>query len=300
MRAARSFFARRRVLEVETPTLATRTVTEPHIDSLKTCLNNTQTLFLQTSPEYFMKRLLAHGYPDIYQVCKVFRDGEIGRHHLPEFTMVEWYRLNYSLQQIMRECVAFVSHVIGRKSLCENVDYVSYVDAFTGQLELDPLNCDIDSLADAVQADNELRESLGTEHDAWLDLVLTEKVVSAFATDRLTVVHHYPASQAALARRCPDDHRVADRFEVYYGTLELANGFVELTDADEQLARFEHDQKKRRDRGQDIPAIDENLIAALRHGLPSCAGVAVGFDRLMMILEKASDIGAIHTFSCEH
>jgi lysyl-tRNA synthetase class 2 len=297
LQAARTFFARHNVLEVDTPILATHTVTEPNIDSLQTHLGNGQSLFLQTSPEYFMKRMLAAGYPDIFQICTVFRDGETGRRHLPEFTMVEWYRLGFSLQEIMQETVAFASSILGRKELRETTDYVSYADAFVNRLNMDPLTCTIDSLANATQAGATLRRALGDERDAWLDLVMAECVSPAFATDRLTVVHHYPASQAALARRCPANDALADRFELYYGELELANGFVELVDANEQLSRFENDRQKRRNRGLAVHSVDTRFVAALQHGLPPCAGVAIGFDRLMMILEGQQELSAVHAFT---
>ncbi len=297
LRKARRFFADRNVLEVDTPALSSRAVTDPNIESLQTGCSQAPLLYLQTSPEHFMKRMLAAGYPDIYQICKVFRDREFGHCHLPEFTMAEWYRLNFSLQEIMQDTVDFVCHLLGRNDLQNNVRYLSYVEAFEIELHLDPINADIRSLTKAAQADETLVESLEDDRDAWLDLVLTRKVASAFPVNGLTVLYHYPASQAALARRCPADNGVADRFELYYGSLELANGFVELTDADEQLARFRSEQARRRDRGQEIHEIDRHLIAALCQGLPPCAGVAVGFDRLLMLHEENDDISSVTTFS---
>jgi lysyl-tRNA synthetase class 2 len=294
--ACRDFFASRNVLEVDTPALATHAVTEPNIESLQTGCENSPTLFLQTSPEHYMKRLLAAGYPDIYQICKVFRDGESGQRHQPEFTLVEWYRLKFSLQEMMQETVEFIGHVLDRPELHETVCYLSYVDAFAAAGLPDPGTSDATQLSEAIDADPSLQRSLGSDRDAWLDLLLADKVCREFSADRLTVLYHYPASQAALARRCPEDDRFADRFEIFLGDLELANGFVELTDADEQLTRFEKDRNRRRDRGQTLHEVDDNLIAALRSGLPECAGVAVGFDRLLMISSKSDDIADVNTF----
>ena len=299
LRDARNFFSNRGVLEVDTPALAVRTVTEPNIESLRIGRSDSVPLYLQTSPEYFMKRLLADGYPDIYQVCKVFRDGEVGRNHRPEFTMVEWYRLNFSLQEIMRDTVEFVCTVLGREDLANDANYLGYVEAFESQLHIDPLNDDISALAEVAEVDEALTRSLGEDRQAWLDFLLTSKIESAFPRDRLTLLYHYPANQAALAQRCPADRNVADRFELYYGSLELANGFVELTDAGEQQARFNSDRTRRRHLGKEKHATDEMLIAALQHGLPACAGVAAGFDRLLMVRTGRDDIAAVNTFAIE-
>jgi len=297
LQAVRDFFGQREILEVDTPVLSRRTVTEPNIESITAATVVRPELYLQTSPEFFMKRLLAAGYPDIYQVCKVFRDRERGRNHLAEFTMIEWYRLDFSLQEIMQETVDLVSRVLAPGRLSADASFISYADAFQNALSLDPYTADIDSLAGLARADGNLRTVLGEDRDAWLDLLLASKVVNEFAADRLTVLHHYPASQAALARICPDDSNLADRFELFCGNLELANGYVELTDADEQLARCERDRQSRRAQGLPVPGIDENLIAALRAGMPPCAGVAVGLDRMFMINEGVNDIGAISTFT---
>jgi lysyl-tRNA synthetase class 2 len=299
MNAARRFFADRKILEVDTPALSVRAVTEPNIESLKVSCDNSLPLYLQTSPEHFMKRLLADGYPDIYQVSKVFRDGEWGRHHRTEFTMVEWYRLNFSLQEIMKDTIEFVCHALERPDLVESANYLDYVSAFEAELNIDPLAADTSALMNIAARDLALIGSLDDDRDALLDLLLTSNVTSNFPRDRLSVLYHYPASQAALAQRCRADNRVADRFEVYYGSLELANGFVELTDADEQQKRFEDDQTRRRQLGKEIHAIDEKLIAALRHGLPACSGVAVGFDRLLMVRTGCDDIGSVNTFTID-
>ena len=253
-------------------------------------------LFLHTSPEYKMKRLLAAGFGDIYQICKVFRDGERGRNHLAEFTLVEWYRLDFGLQEIMRDTTEFLAALLDRPGLASSVEFLSYEDAFQSTVHFSPRTVDITALAACMNADEQLKSAIGDDADAWLDLVLADKIVLEFATDKLTVIYHYPARQAALARTCPDDPAAADRFEVFYGSLELANGFVELTDAEEQLSRFERDRTARRRDDAAVHQVDQELISALRAGLPPCAGVAVGFDRLMMLHEDQGDIRAVTNF----
>lgn len=292
---ARDFFGSRDVLEVTTPALVPRTATDPNIESIVAKFGGRE-VFLHTSPEYSMKRLLATGYPDIFQICAAYRDGEYGRHHLPEFTLLEWYRHGFQLREIMRESVDLVSALVAKKILQQTV-YKTYAAAFGDALSLDPFTVSIDTLAGTQDADADLCNSIGDDRDAWLDLAMANSVAPTFATDRLTVVFHYPASQAALAQLCPDDERVADRFEVFLGPVELANGFVELTDPDEQERRFRHDCEKRRSAGKQAYDIDRNLIAALRVGMPSCAGVALGLDRLLMIDEGLDDIRDVTTFT---
>jgi elongation factor P--(R)-beta-lysine ligase len=302
MAQARSFFAEREVLEVDTPLLSSTTVSDPHIESVQAVLVSRpgKPYFLQTSPEYFMKRLLCSGYPDIYQVCKVFRDGEAGRRHSPEFTMVEWYRHGFNLGRMMQETADFISAMVEPQHLVAPPQFIDYRSAFREHAGIEPAESSSAALAEAAGADDKLVESLGDDRDAWLDLVLSLRVVPRFAPERLTIFYHYPASQAALARRCPDDDAVADRFEIFYGDLELANGFVELQDAKEQAGRFAADTETRARRNQAVHPPDKRLLAALATGLPQCAGVAVGFERLLMINEMSDDIRNAQTFpSCE-
>jgi len=297
--AARRFFAERAVLEVDTPLLSRTTVSDPHIESVASTLGRKpgRSYFLQTSPEFFMKRLLCAGYPDIYQICKAFRDGEAGRRHSPEFTLVEWYRRSFSMRQIMEETVAFIAALIEPRRTTTPPGFIEYRDAFGRYADVDPQQSPVDALAEAAGADRRMIQSLGEDRDAWLDLLLTMRVVPQFATGGLTVLYHYPASQAALARLCPTDSALADRFEVFYGDLELANGFVELGDANEQARRFERDRSLRRQRDQPVHSADRRLIAALQAGLPECAGVAVGFDRLLMIDGMSQDIRQVQSFA---
>jgi len=293
---ARRFFRSRDVLEVVTPALGRHTATDPNIDSLRIAGTRGATLYLQTSPESYMKRLLADGYPDIYAMCRVFRGGEAGRLHQPEFTMVEWYRHGFGLDEIIAETVAFIADVLAQPGLLD-AERLEYGAAFRRFAGVDPLAAGIDDLAKAAAADDDLRNSLGDDREAWLDLLLATRLAPAFDGGRLTVLRHFPASQAALARTCPADDRLADRFEVFYGELELANGFVELRDPAEQRRRMLADLEKRRAAARQPLPVDEPLLAALESGLPACAGVAVGFERLLMIAAGADDIRDVLTFA---
>jgi lysyl-tRNA synthetase class 2 len=299
--AARDFFATRGVLEVETPMLGLSAVSDPHIDSVHALLelDKGRHRYLHTSPEYRMKRLLCAGYPDIYSIGKVFRDGETGKRHQPEFTMAEWYRKGYGLQEMIRDSCDFITEMLDARWLPRAAESLSYCQAFIYHARLDPLQADCPALAAAVDADDRLQAALGDQRDDWLDLVMSRRIAPALAKDRLTVVHHYPASQAALARICPDNASLADRFEIFFGEIELANGYVELLDADVQWQRWQVDQERRRRKGRALLPLDEALIDALRSGMPPCAGVAVGFDRLLMINEQCDDIARVQTFAFE-
>lgn len=301
LKRARDFFEQRNVLEVDTPILSRFAVSDPQIESVEVslALESESSWFLQTSPEYCMKRLLSAGYPDIYEICKVFRDGESGRHHQPEFTMVEWYRLDFALKEMMQETVEFINCVIDEDRMTKPPVFLSYAQAFSDFAGVDCSTADAATLADLLEADDDLRTSLGDQRDDWRNLLLAEKVSSQFPADRLTVLHHYPASQAALARICPDDASVADRFEIFAGPLELANGYVELLDPDEQMQRFEVDQNRREQFGRPRRPLDDEFVAALKSGLPPCAGVAVGFDRLHMLNEGIDDIRLTLNFPIE-
>ena len=292
----RAYFTAAHVLELETPVLSPYAVSDPQIESLEItrCQVSGRPLYLHTSPEFCMKRLLAADYPDIYLMCRVFRDGESGRLHQPEFTMLEWYRLGMGLDEIVADTVAVISAALDRDI---DVDTVDYRDAFIDACGLDPFVADIASLAEAAEADDALRAAVGNERDDWLDLVLATRVTTQFAPQHLIVLRHFPASQAALARLCPDDNSVADRFEVFLGPVELANGYVELTDSEEQLRRIEADNLARQRRGRPVRPVDELLLAALESGLPDCAGVALGLERLLMLFNKTDDIGNVITFT---
>lgn len=299
LQRARAFFEERNILEVDTPILSRFAASDPHIESIEVTLqlDPDKSWFLQTSPEYCMKRLLSAGYPDIYEICKVFRDAEAGRYHQPEFTMVEWYRLDFDLNDIVQDTLEFITTLVDAKRFDKAPMLLSHAEAFAEFAGIDSSTADIETLSAAAAADDQLKQSLGDSRDDWLDLILAEKISSKFPTDRLTALCHYPASQAALARICPDDASVADRFEVFAGDLELANGYVELVDAKEQSSRFEADQSARKLAGRPQRPIDRAFIAALASGLPACAGVAVGFDRVHMLNEGTGDIRQALSFA---
>ncbi len=301
LKRARAFFEERNILEVDTPILSRFAASDPHIESIEVTLqlDPDKSWFLQTSPEYCMKRLLSAGYPDIYEICKVFRDAEAGRYHQPEFTMVEWYRLDFGLNDIVQDTLEFITTLVDAKRFDKAPMLLSHAEAFAEFAGIDSSTADIETLSAAAAADDQLKQSLGDSRDDWLDLILAEKISSKFPTDRLTALCHYPASQAALSRICPDDASVADRFEVFAGDLELANGYVELVDAKEQSSRFEADQSARKLAGRPQRPIDRALIAALASGLPACAGVSVGFDRVHMLNEGTGDIRQALSFAFE-
>jgi len=300
LRRLRAYFDNESVLEVDTPALSSTAVTDIHIESLtvSSCLT-TSPLFLHTSPEFSMKRLLASGYPDIYSICRVFRDAEVGRGHQPEFTMVEWYRLGFSLDEIIADTITAIAAALDDSTLLGRVASLEYRDAFATACDVDPIDASISDLADATGADAGLRRTLADERDDWLDLLMTTRVAPSFAANKLTVVKHYPASQAALARLCPDNRSVADRFEVFMGAVELANGYVELTDAQTQASRIADDQAARTRRGMPLRPHDQALVAALESGLPACAGVAMGLERLHMMHDTTDDIRNVIPFPFE-
>ena len=301
--AIRGFFAEAGVLEVETPALSFAGSTDPALASLSTRYTGPgaplgATLWLQTSPELAMKRLLAAGSGPIWQLCRVFRDGERGRRHNPEFSLLEWYRPGFSMHDLIDEVVALLRCVLGGSPFEERL---TYAEAFERALGVDPLGATIDALqAVAVRAGITGAEHLRlADRDAWLDLLMTHCVEPGLAANGITVVHDYPASQAALARLREDEPRVAERFEVYVRGVELANGFHELGDAAEQRRRFDADNARRRSAGLPEMPIDERLLAALEAGLPDCCGVALGVDRLVMLATGAQRIDDVIAFPLE-
>jgi lysyl-tRNA synthetase class 2 len=298
--AARGFFAERRVLEVDTPALVRHAVTDLHLHSAQVQLPGHRTpLYLHTSPEYAMKRLLAAGSGDIYQIAHVFRGEERGRQHNAEFMLIEWYRCDYSMRQLMQEVAQLAGLLLG---LAPDAPFeaTSYQQAFERQLDCDPLTASDGALRTlAIGAALAPRLAEDCSRDDLLDWLMGSAVGPRLGTERLCFVHSYPASQAALARLDADDARVALRFELYYRGLELANGFEELADAAEQRARFEAEREQRRRRGLPVPDIDQALLAALAAGLPPVSGVALGFDRLLMLRSGAGDISEVLPFALE-
>jgi elongation factor P--(R)-beta-lysine ligase len=296
---ARQYFSDQGLLSVDTPALMRHPSSDPNIDNIGVRSKPGKDSYLHTSPEAYMKRLLASGYPDIYSICRVFRDGETGARHLPEFTMAEWYRLGFDLDAIIEDTIDLIAACLNHAALRDHVDNFDYNDAMQTLAGIDALNASSEELVQRATQDARLQKELGDDRNAALDLIMGTVVAPEFAPDRLTVVQHYPAEQAALARLCPNDERVADRFEVFCGELELANGYVELTNADEQRRRFEIDVATREKTGRSSLLVDEPLLAALSAGLPECAGVALGIERLHMVLDQTDDIRDVITFATE-
>jgi lysyl-tRNA synthetase class 2 len=291
----REFFAARGVLEVDTPLMVNAPVTDVHIHCARVQLGaGAAPLYLHSSPEYAMKRLLAAGSGDIYQVCHVVRAEESGRWHNPEFTLIEWYRVGASLASLMDEVEALVRLLLGAGARARVGERLSYREAFLRELQLDPFTAPQAALAAAAQPLG-LSAAAG-ERDEWLELLMGARVGPRLGRGALTFVHGYPASQAALARLDPHEPRAAQRFELYCDGVELANGFHELAAAAEQRARFERDNAERRRRQLPVAAADERLLAALACGLPDCAGVALGFDRTLMLALGASHIEDVLPF----
>jgi lysyl-tRNA synthetase class 2 len=300
--ATRAFFAARNLLEVQTPIAVRSAVTDPQLASFTVLGGSSSSApsqrFLHTSPEYAMKRLLAAGSGDIWQMAPVFRDDEHSALHNAEFTMVEWYRLGFDLQAIAQETCALVNTLLqtaGRPARA--VQWLHYRDALLPILGHDPLTADVAMLREVSLAAGLTASSVReATRDELLDFLIALRVGPTLGRDCLTCLHHYPASQAALAQLDADDPRTALRFEIYADGIELANGFVELASADEQRTRFNADIAERRRRGLPEPVIDESLLAALDAGLPACAGVALGFDRAVMLALGASHISQVMTF----
>lgn len=291
----RGFFAARDVLEVETPILSAAGNTEPNIDSFHTCFSGhvdagSAQRWLRTSPEYPLKRLLAAGVGDCYELGRVFRNGEAGGRHNPEFTMLEWYRVGWDHHRLIEETVALVRAALGLVQRQAGLQVIDYRSLYQQRLGLDPFTATLEQLQ-APLADVRIHAD-GLNRDDWLDLLMTHRIQPGFDQDTLTAVHDWPASQAALARVRPGTPPLAERFELYLGAVELANGYHELNDAVEQRARFERDHALRRARGAVLPPLDEHLLAALP-ALPDCAGVAVGVDRLLMALNRTGRIADV-------
>jgi lysyl-tRNA synthetase class 2 len=298
--AVREFFASRAVLEVETPILSGAAVTDPQIESLATRVAGTAApAFLCTSPEFAMKRLLAAGSGDIYQICKVFRDGERGRWHNPEFTLLEWYRLGMDDAALMGEVDALVRRLLAPHRHLEPAERLSYSAALLRHAGVDAHAASDRELADAAQSHGVVCPT-ALDRDATLDLLMGLIVGPRLGLERPCFICDYPVSQAALARLKPGSPPVAARFELYLDGVELANGFHELGDGSEQRARFMRDLELRGARGQMQPPLDEHLLAALTAGMPDCAGVALGFDRLVAIALKAPRLADAMAFTIDN
>lgn len=298
----RRYFADAGVMEVETPLACSTAGTDPGLQPLRASyagpvFPNGRALYLQTSPEFGMKRLLAAGTGAIYQICKAFRNAEAGRLHNPEFSMLEWYRPGFDLAEMMQEVGTIARLALDLPEL--EAVYESYAGLFQSVLGIDIF----DSSAEELQAQAVRHLVLGAEgmdldRDGWLDLLMSHLIQPQLGQDRLCFVTDYPASQAALARLNPDG-RTAARFELFFSGVELANGYHELVEPDEQAQRFEADNCQRRGRGLPPIKVDRLLLGAMQHGLPDCSGVAVGLDRLLMLRLGESDIDRVLSFSLQ-
>lgn len=297
----RAFFESREVLEVETPLLCHATGTDPQLAFFASrfdCPPHHETLYLQTSPEFAMKRLLAAGSGSIFQICKAFRNGEAGRYHNPEFTLLEWYRVGFVLDDLMNELAELLATVLrdslGVLPICK-IAYQSLFQEITG---LDPLMFCRDAYRAFAERQGfvEADRLCEDDHALWLDFLFTHCVQTAMLPRTLYLLHGYPAIQPSLARIYPDDPRIAERFEVFIDGIELGNGFFELNDALEQEARFEREIAYRQAQGLPAVAKDRRFLDAIAHGLPDCSGVAIGLDRLSMLALGADSIGEVLAF----
>ena len=298
----RAFFQARDVLEVETPLLSRAAATDPHIESflVQDPLGGTPR-YLHTSPEFAMKRLLAAGSGSIYQVCKVFRRGEAGRRHNPEFSMLEWYRPGFNHLQLMAEVDDLLRELLDGYIVLADTSRLTYREAFQCYAGFDPLMVSIPELQATVrQRGIDITGLDQQQKDPWLDLLMTHVVEPALPQDGPVFIYDYPASQAALARIRQESPPVAERFELYLGDMELANGFHELTDAAEQRQRFTVDLASREASRLACVPMDERFLAALESGLPACAGVALGIDRLVMLAAGVKSISEVIAFDDEH
>lgn len=294
--AIRQYMHHQQVMEVVTPALSIAATTDPNIHSFK--VND---LYLHTSPEFPMKRLLAAYAQDIYQIATVFRDGEAGRYHNAEFSLLEWYRVGMDHVALMDDVSAMFEAIFKQFNMdWQTPNTIRYTEAVSGICRKSFDQIAVEDIEQVFSQHNRsYPQAIGNDLDAAMDLLMDEFVVASFPTDRATFVIDYPASQAALARVVidKDNLAVAERFELFLGPLELANGFHELSESQEQRERFEHDQNIRAVRQDKAVPMDEHLLNALSHGLPDCAGVAVGLDRLMMLISGAKHIDEVLAFS---
>lgn len=300
IKALRHFFDERGVLEVDTPLLSHAAVTDVHLHSFLTRFvgpgrPNGQQLYLTTSPEFHMKRLLAAGIGPIYQVTKAFRNEEAGRYHNPEFSLLEWYRPGFDHHALMDEMNELLMYLLN----CSSAERMTYRQAMLTHAAIDPLTATVAELQKAVPADLADFVDHEQDRDVLLELLFSHCVEPKIGIQAPAFIYDFPASQAALARISAQDPRVAERFEVYFGGMELANGFHELTDVEEQRQRFEHDNWLRRQKGLSEMPIDELFLASLTHGLPDCAGVALGIDRLLMLCCDTTRIEQVMSFSID-
>jgi len=289
----RYFFEARHVLEVETPILSTGAVPEPTIEPLFTqChLPDSKRFFLHTSPELPMKRLLAAGSGAIYQIAKVFRDGEVGALHNPEFTMLEWYRPNFTQYELIQEMSEFLQVMLN----CEPAERIDYCEVFEKYTHFHPLDSALSDLQNHATKLG-MHNAHNLDRDACLQFIISTEIEQQLGWAHPVAVANFPATQAALARKREDNPALAERFEFYIKGMELANGFYELTDSKEQFQRFQKELMTRQALNLPTHPLDQRFLAALEAGLPECAGVAIGLDRLLMLIANVAKIQDVLTF----
>ncbi|MDD5632621.1 MAG: EF-P lysine aminoacylase EpmA [Methylococcales bacterium] len=297
----RQFFSSRAVLEVETPVLSHSSGTDPQLDFFTTDYCSPpleEGLFLQTSPEFAMKRLLAAGSGSIYQIAKAFRNGESGRFHNPEFTLLEWYRVGFTLPQLMDEIAELMAVLFSGHSALSPAQRFSYQDIFQRYTGLNPLEFSYKSYCDFAQNNHavEAMDICGYDHSLWLDFIFTHYVQPYLGENSVCMVYGYPACQSSLARINERNSQVSDRVEVFISGIELGNGYYELTDAKEQNRRFDSEKAIRQQRNRPVAVKDKHLIGALEAGIPECSGMAIGLDRLLMLLTNSSTINDVLNF----
>lgn len=310
LQQVREFFAVRKVIEVDTPLIGSYSATALHIDPIAVIddpgdrLISNKSRFLQTSPEYAMKRLLAAGSNDIFQICKAFRAKEAGRLHNPEFTMLEWYRCNFDHHQLMQEVTELLLYVLTDVDISYQINKLSYREIFYKGVNVDPISTSLSDLRKLVKSKINLSKGLqadmanASKQDCQ-ELLFTHIVEPMISQqNQVWCIYDYPEEQAALSRIVLDQFGdpVGQRFEVYVNGIELANGYHELTDAEIQYQRFVADQAQRKILNKQVLEIDPYLIAALEFGLPACSGVALGLDRLLMLKNKADEISEVICF----
>ena len=295
----RAFFFAREVLEVETPLLSAAASTDPYLDSFKSHYLGPHApqgrdYYLQTSPEFAMKRLLAADSGSIFQICKAFRNGECGNQHNPEFTMLEWYRPGYTLHDLMNEVENLLSEILA----VDSTERLTYRQLFLNYVGLDPFQLTAEQARHCLNKHGVTPPEQVSNIDDWLSLILTHLIEPKLGFARPVFVYDFPVSQAMLARVRRDEQElpVAERFELYVRGVELANGFFELADAAEQRRRFAENLRRRAEQNSPQTPVDENFLAALESGLPDCSGVAMGVDRLVMLVAKVTSIRDVLSF----
>ena len=297
----RSFFEAKGVMEVETPLLGNACGTDPSLMFFTTQYSlppHDKKLFLQSSPEFAMKRLLAAGSGSIFQICKAFRNGETGRLHNPEFTILEWYRVDFSLSRLMDEIAELLQVLFEPYQSLERVQRFSYREVFHRYTGINPLDFSLVTFSGCAQENNlpEAELICGNNHSMWLDFLFSHLVQPKLGSQGLCMIYDYPACQASLAKLKNNDLNVSERVEVFLNGVELGNGFYELCDAKEQSSRFDAEINERKLRGEPAVVKDQRFLDALVSGLPDCSGVAIGLDRLLLMITGNNNLNDVLAF----